>query len=148
MTKGSKSEVVELIQLPDEEDSRQANQNSCRSIGRGNMDQIKTLILFEDVDATLSEDHGFLSTIQQLAQTAKRPMILTSNSKRGFGFFFRVSESFFFFFFFCLIHLNNFSECNPVLPNNLDRLEVLFKMPSLEELISLGRMVRIIDKYF
>lgn len=42
---------------------------------------IKTLILFEDVDAVLDEDRGFIGTIQQLAETAKRPMILTSNSK-------------------------------------------------------------------
>ena len=41
----------------------------------------RTLILFEDVDADLCEDRGFISTIQQLAETAKRPMILTSNSK-------------------------------------------------------------------
>lgn len=44
--------------------------------------EVKTLILFEDVDATLCEDHGFITTIHQLAETAKRPMILTSNSKK------------------------------------------------------------------
>lgn len=43
----------------------------------------KPLILFEDVDALLSEDHGLIATIQKLAETAKRPIILTSNSKKS-----------------------------------------------------------------
>lgn len=41
----------------------------------------KTLILFEDVDTVFDEDRGFISTILQLAGTAKRPIILTSNSE-------------------------------------------------------------------
>lgn len=41
----------------------------------------KALILFEDVDTIFDEDRGFLGTIMQLAKTAKRPIILTSNSK-------------------------------------------------------------------
>lgn len=85
LNNGSKSEVVELMQLSDGEDSQKAYQNACRSIGRQNIDELKTLIFFEDVDATVSEDHGFFSTIKQLAQTSKRPMILSANSKRVFG---------------------------------------------------------------
>ena len=81
VTKGSEDEVVELIPLSDEDDPQLiCSGNSILDC----QNEIKTLILFEDVDATLSEDHGFLSTIQQLAQTAKRPMILTANSKRAF----------------------------------------------------------------
>nr|XP_027089811.1 uncharacterized protein LOC113710932 isoform X2 [Coffea arabica] len=113
VTKGSEDEVVELIPLSDEDDPQLiCNGNSILDC----QNEIKTLILFEDVDATLSEDHGFLSTIQQLAQTAKRPMILTANNY------------------------------NPILPNNLDRLEVSFKMPSPAELLGLGHMVCAAEK--
>ncbi|XP_078440940.1 P-loop containing nucleoside triphosphate hydrolases superfamily protein isoform X2 [Wolffia australiana] len=41
----------------------------------------RNLILFEDVDATFDEDRGLFSTIVQLAETSKRPIILTTNSK-------------------------------------------------------------------
>ncbi|CDP18333.1 unnamed protein product [Coffea canephora] len=113
VTKGSEDEVVELIPLSDEDDPQLiCSGNSILDC----QNEIKTLILFEDVDATLSEDHGFLSTIQQLAQTAKRPMILTANNY------------------------------NPILPNNLDRLEVSFKMPSPAELLGLGHMVCAAEK--
>lgn len=88
LNNGSKSEVVELMQLSDGEDSQQAYQNSCRSIGRQNIHERKTLIFFEDVDATLTEDHGLLSAIKKLAQTAKRPIILSANGKRVFGLYF------------------------------------------------------------
>lgn len=111
LNNGSKSDFVEQMQLSDGEDSQQAYQNSCRSIGRQNIDELKTLIFFEDVDATLSEDHGLFSTIKQLAQTAKRPMILSAN------------------------------KYNLALPQNLDRLEVQFRMPPLKELNTLGYMV-------
>ncbi|KAF5194177.1 p-loop containing nucleoside triphosphate hydrolase superfamily protein, partial [Thalictrum thalictroides] len=71
----------------------------------------KTLILFEDVDIVFDEDRGLISSIQQIAETAKRPIILTSNSK------------------------------DPVLPNQLDRLEVYFTIPSPEELLCHVNMV-------
>lgn len=81
VTKGSENEVVELILLSDEEDPQLiCGGNSVLD----SQDEIKTLILFVDVDTILSEDHGFLSTRQQLAQITKRPMILTSNTKRAF----------------------------------------------------------------
>ncbi|KAL5992900.1 hypothetical protein ACLOJK_013819 [Asimina triloba] len=41
----------------------------------------KTLVLFEDVDIIFDEDKGFIATLLQLAETAKRPIILTSNKK-------------------------------------------------------------------
>ncbi|KAJ8424660.1 hypothetical protein Cgig2_003094 [Carnegiea gigantea] len=97
--------IVEVVSLSEEEDSADGMQ--CTGDGRIPCDQreIKTVILFEDVDATLCEDRGFISTIQQLADTGKRPMILTSNSE------------------------------NPMLPDSLAREEVCFTLPSLEELI-------------
>jgi len=39
----------------------------------------KSLILFEDVDTVFDEDRGFIASILQLAETTKRPIILTSN---------------------------------------------------------------------
>lgn len=65
----------------------------------------KSLILFEDVDTVFDEDRGFISTILQLAETAKRPIILTSNNK------------------------------NPVLPRVLDRSVLNFTLPSPGELL-------------
>lgn len=44
--------------------------------------EVKPLILFEDVDITFLEDRGFITAVQQIAETAKGPIILTSNSKR------------------------------------------------------------------
>lgn len=65
-----------------------------------------TLILFEDVDINFEEDRGLIASIQQIAETAKRPMVLTSNSKV------------------------------PVLPDQLDRLEICFTLPSHGDLFS------------
>ncbi|KAL8059670.1 hypothetical protein ABFX02_03G101700 [Erythranthe guttata] len=110
------SEVIDLTHLPDKEDSQDTGSCPIISVAGYNrtgncQDGIKTLILFEDVDATLYEDHGFITTIQQLAQIAKRPMILTSNSD------------------------------NPVLPKNLDRFQLCFSVPSVEELLRLVYMI-------
>ncbi|CAI9778095.1 unnamed protein product [Fraxinus pennsylvanica] len=98
-----------------EADSHNTGARLERSVLRENkvanyQNEILTLILFEDTDAALSEDHGFISTIQQLAETAKQPMILTSNSN------------------------------NPVVPKSLDRLELNFAVPSLKELFGLVRV--------
>ncbi|KAG5601260.1 hypothetical protein H5410_032630 [Solanum commersonii] len=108
--------VIEAIPLSDEENAPNATGVQRKQVFREEITanyqgETKTLILFEDVDTALCEDRGFVSTIQQLAETAKRPMILTSNSD------------------------------NPVLPNNLDRLHVCFMRPSLEELLGLVHMV-------
>lgn len=86
----SDDEVIELIHLPDEEDLGDAFLSPKKSVCKRTINcqsEVKTLILFEEVDATISEDHGFITTIQQLAETAKRPMILTSNSKKSYNFF-------------------------------------------------------------
>ncbi|XP_051139529.1 uncharacterized protein LOC127257195 isoform X2 [Andrographis paniculata] len=108
----SGNQVIELL----DDDSQEAGAWSNLLVSEKNrtskqQTDIKTLILFEDVDATLCEDHGFLTAIQQLAETAKRPMILTSNSY------------------------------NPMLPKNLDRSELRFSEPSREELIGLVNMI-------
>ncbi|KAJ4820080.1 Replication factor C large subunit [Rhynchospora pubera] len=65
----------------------------------------KTLVLFEDVDTVFEEDSGFISTIRQLADTTKWPIVLTSNNKK------------------------------PVLPRQLSRLVLEFSRPSSEELL-------------
>ncbi|CAI9114632.1 OLC1v1015396C1 [Oldenlandia corymbosa var. corymbosa] len=114
MSRGSEIEVVEIP--PSDEDNQQNSEMSCKStFGVDKIQEtqnvMKTLILFEDIDIVLVEDHGFLSTIKQLARTAKRPMILTANSK------------------------------NPALPSNLKRLEVSFETPSSKELLELGHVV-------
>ncbi|XP_057795779.1 uncharacterized protein LOC131011898 isoform X2 [Salvia miltiorrhiza] len=109
----SDDEVIELIHLPDE-DLRDVYSSPKKSVYKRTVNcqnEVKTLILFEDVDATICEDHGFITTIQQLAVTAKRPMILTSNSG------------------------------NPALPKSLDKLEISFSLPSLDELLGLSNMI-------
>ncbi|KAL2467727.1 P-loop containing nucleoside triphosphate hydrolase superfamily protein [Forsythia ovata] len=115
-TQCSDDEVIEMVPFSQNADSHDTGARPERSVCWENrnaiyQNEIKTLILFEDVDATLCEDHGFISTIQQLAETAKRPMILTSNSN------------------------------NPVLPKSLDRLELNFAVPSLKELFGLVHVV-------
>ncbi|XP_018682287.2 uncharacterized protein LOC103985271 isoform X2 [Musa acuminata AAA Group] len=82
----------------------QENFHTECSRNKENRIAIKTLILFEDVDTVFEEDCGFISSVLQLAETAKRPIILTSNSK------------------------------NPVLPPLLNRLVLNFELPSAAEL--------------
>ncbi|XP_042034946.1 uncharacterized protein LOC121781273 isoform X1 [Salvia splendens] len=114
----SNDEVIELIHLPDEEsgDVYSSPKKSVNKRPTNCQNEVKTLILFEDVDAAISEDHGFISTIQQLAVTAKRPMILTSNSGK------------------------------PALPKSLDKLELNFSLPSAEELLGLANMICAAEK--
>lgn len=59
----------------------QENFHTECSRNKENRIAIKTLILFEDVDTVFEEDCGFISSVLQLAETAKRPIILTSNSE-------------------------------------------------------------------
>ncbi|CAA7400890.1 unnamed protein product [Spirodela intermedia] len=76
------------------------NQSStCRVANRN-------LFLFEDMDAIFHEDRGLITTIMQLAETSKRPIILTTNSKY------------------------------PNLPHALDKVVVAFTRPSTEELLA------------
>ncbi|KAI3774938.1 hypothetical protein L1987_49502 [Smallanthus sonchifolius] len=110
----SANDVIELIPLSDDEDSKDVGGPAVKPTNSQN--GTKTVIVFEDVDVTAYEDRGFIATIQQLAETAKRPMILTSNSD------------------------------DLDLPNNLDRIEIRFKIPSSDELLRLAYTVCAAEK--
>ncbi|XP_030445181.1 uncharacterized protein LOC115667778 [Syzygium oleosum] len=110
-----KTELIELIQPSDEE-------NPCCSAGAEKLiarvngaschqAEVKPLILFEDVDITFLDDRGFIAAIQHIAETAKGPLILTS------------------------------SNCNLLLPDNMERLETCFTTPSVKELLCHVHMV-------
>lgn len=77
-------DVIELIAVSDE-DSHEATETSVKSVSKEDYSEVKHLILFDDVDITFLEDRGFIAAIQQIAKTAKGPIILTSNSKRFTG---------------------------------------------------------------
>ncbi|XP_022773235.1 uncharacterized protein LOC111315628 isoform X3 [Durio zibethinus] len=115
------NEVIELISISDKEDSFFAHGASGKHVcsdsetGFGQT-KVKPLVLFEDVDISFPEDRGFVAAIQQIAEKAKGPVILTSNSN------------------------------NLVLPDNLDRLELCFTMPSQEELLHHLSMVCAAEK--
>ncbi|CAI8605542.1 unnamed protein product [Vicia faba] len=68
-------------------------------------DTVQTLILVEDVDILFPEDRGCIAAIQHIAETAKGPIILTSNSN------------------------------NASLPINLCRQRVSFSLPLPDELL-------------
>ncbi|XP_048438990.1 uncharacterized protein LOC103953161 isoform X3 [Pyrus x bretschneideri] len=108
-------DVIELIAVSDE-DSHGATEASVKSVSKEDYSEVKHLILFDDVDITFLEDRGFIAAIQQIAKTAKGPIILTSNSD------------------------------NPVLPDSLDRLQVRFMLPSQKELHSLAYMVSALER--
>ncbi|XP_054788869.1 uncharacterized protein LOC129294480 isoform X2 [Prosopis cineraria] len=81
---------------------------SCMLPGQRNLigyDKVQTLILVEDVDILFPEDRGCIAAIQQIAETAKGPIILTCNSY------------------------------NPALPDNFSRRHVSFSLPSTKELL-------------
>ncbi|XP_021284558.1 uncharacterized protein LOC110416794 isoform X2 [Herrania umbratica] len=114
-------EVIELIPMLDEDDSFGAHgasrQHVCKEIEAGFAQaKVKPLILFEDVDISFPEDHGFVAAIQKIAEKAKGPVILTSNSN------------------------------NLVLPDKLNRLELCFTMPSTKELLHHLHMVCAAEK--
>jgi hypothetical protein len=86
-SQGFENEPVEVISLSDEETSHDKIGSPTKFVYKENgiashQGEVKPLILFEDVDITFLEDRGFVAAIQQVAETAKGPMILTSNSKR------------------------------------------------------------------
>lgn len=101
-------EVVEVIHIPDDE-------NSHGVMGKSD-NHVKPLILIEDVDVFFPEDRGFIAGIQQIAEKAKGPVILTSNSN------------------------------NITLPDSLDRLEVSFTMPMPKDLLSHLQMICAAEK--
>ncbi|XP_048332117.2 uncharacterized protein LOC107421034 isoform X1 [Ziziphus jujuba] len=102
-------EMVELITSIDENLHNMigASENSGHKEGRNSCCQreVKNLILLEDVDVTFVEDHGFIAAVKKIAEKAKQPIILTSNCPK------------------------------PLLPDNLDRVQVSFSLPSSEELL-------------
>ena len=75
--------VIELITISDN-GSHSPNGTSQRLHGKNGVftcDNVQTLILVEDVDILFPEDRGCIAAIQHLAETAKGPIILTSNSE-------------------------------------------------------------------
>lgn len=76
--------VDELITIPDDE-AHIPSGSLQKLLGKNNVvascDKVQTLILIEDVDILSPEDRGCIAAIQQIAETAKGPIILTSNSK-------------------------------------------------------------------
>ncbi|XP_045803964.1 uncharacterized protein LOC123897403 [Trifolium pratense] len=99
--------VVELITISDDE-ACNPGETSQKLHGKNTVacDKVQTLILVEDVDILFPGDRGCIAAIQQIAETARGPIILTSNSE------------------------------NPGLPDNFDRLHVSFSLPTPKELIS------------
>lgn len=100
-------DVIEMITLSDDgahgpggtSQKLHAIENTLTS------DAVQTLILVEDVDILFPEDRGCIAAIQHIAETAKGPIILTSNSKKA------------------------------GLPNNFCRLHVSFSLPLPDELL-------------
>ncbi|KAJ6352758.1 hypothetical protein OIU76_001889 [Salix suchowensis] len=116
LTPDYNSKMIEMIPISNKDNSLGATVATTTCASKESTiacdrEQVKHLILFEDVDITFTEDRGFVSAIQQIAEKAKGPVILTSNSE------------------------------NPVLPASLDRLEVSFMMPSKKELLQHAYMV-------
>lgn len=79
------NEVIELIQISDEDTPYHATRAEKFALKENDapfeQQKVKPLILFEDVDITFLEDRGFVAAIEQIANTAKGPLILTTNSK-------------------------------------------------------------------
>ncbi|KAJ1388107.1 P-loop containing nucleoside triphosphate hydrolase [Sesbania bispinosa] len=99
--------VVELITISDDE-AHSPGGTSQKLLGKNNViacDKVQTLILVEDVDILFPEDRGCIAAIQQIAETARGPIILTSNCD------------------------------NPGLPDNFDKLHISFSMPTPKELL-------------
>lgn len=81
-------EVIELIHLSDDEskdDIKAVGEFEYIAESTSSQGEAKALILLEDVDIVFLEDRGFISAIQEIADTGKGPIILTSNSKSACG---------------------------------------------------------------
>ncbi|XP_019438576.1 PREDICTED: uncharacterized protein LOC109344305 isoform X2 [Lupinus angustifolius] len=96
--------VVELITVSDDEAHNLCG-TSQKLLGKNNVFAVQTLILVEEIDILFPEDRGCIAAIQQIAETARGPIILTSNSD------------------------------NHGLPDSFDRLHVSFSLPSPKELL-------------
>ncbi|PON46995.1 Checkpoint protein [Parasponia andersonii] len=112
--------VIEVITLSDEDCHNATGESGISGREEAgscyHQSEVKTLILFEDVDITFLEDRGFIAAVQQIAETAKGPIILTSDSH------------------------------SPLLPDNLDRLQICFTPPSPEEMICHVNMVCAVER--
>ncbi|MED6197474.1 hypothetical protein PIB30_056781 [Stylosanthes scabra] len=97
-------DVIELITISD--DGSQSPDRTSWSLPSKNGEfTLHALILVEDVDVLYPEDRGCISAIRHIAETAKGPIILTSNSNKV------------------------------GLPDNFDRLNISFSLPLADELL-------------
>lgn len=79
--------MIELISLSDDDSDNIKGVGEFEYIvaeSTNNHGDAKPLILLEDVDIIFLEDRGFISSIQEIADTGKGPIILTSNSKSAY----------------------------------------------------------------
>lgn len=75
--------VIELINISND-GAHSPGETSWKLHDENNVltsDSVQTLILVEDVDILFPEDRGCIAAIQHIAETAKGPIILTSNSE-------------------------------------------------------------------
>ncbi|MED6136964.1 hypothetical protein PIB30_060643 [Stylosanthes scabra] len=100
-------DVIELITISD--DGSKSPDGTSWSLpsknGEFTCHNVQTLILVEDVDVLFPQDRGCISAIRHIAETAKGPIILTSNSNKV------------------------------GLPDNFDRLNISFSLPLADELL-------------
>lgn len=78
-TEGMDNEMIKLITISDDE-----AHSPRRLHGKNNVltcDNVQTLVLVEDMDILFPEDRGCIAAIKHIAETAKGPIILTSNSE-------------------------------------------------------------------
>ncbi|XP_058724512.1 uncharacterized protein LOC131595988 isoform X2 [Vicia villosa] len=75
-------DVIEMIAISDVGDNSPggASQKLHDNNGALTSGTVQSLILVEDVDIVFPEDRGCIAAIQHIAETAKGPIILTSNS--------------------------------------------------------------------
>ncbi|TKY56163.1 ATPase family AAA domain-containing protein 5 [Spatholobus suberectus] len=110
--------VIELITISDDE-AHSLGGASPRLHDKSNVftrDSVQTLILIEDVDILFPEDRGCIAAIQHISETAKGPIILTSNSN------------------------------NAGLPDSFARLHVSFSLPLPDELLCHMYMVCVTEE--
>ncbi|MCO5560256.1 hypothetical protein L7F22_013867 [Adiantum nelumboides] len=78
LTSTSKLLINKIVSHTDEASASQAEKHDVSK----ECDKSLTVLLFEDVDMVFEDDRGFIAAVTQLAATAKRPIILTSNDKQ------------------------------------------------------------------
>ncbi|MCO5594772.1 hypothetical protein L7F22_048805 [Adiantum nelumboides] len=78
LTSTSKLLINKIVSHTDEASALQVEKHDVSQ----ECDKSLTVLLFEDVDMVFEDDRGFIAAVAQLAATAKRPIILTSNDKQ------------------------------------------------------------------